>query len=385
MAAIQAESHFKVEDVCGKFNPSKYNSTEIFSAYQNFKIELLDLEECMVQFRYTSTRMYKTLKTRLEGAARDLIREVHPNEGSYERAKRKLDTTYWNKSLHVRDLVHKLKSLPKMDDTSASKVADFVTEALSLMQQLEEILNSRNETPIFLFFSEILVPKFNTLAKDMWEKLSTKDEDDSHALGHSLSLKDLKKVMNKTKSKLRHREYNKIFDGHSRAEKENRETDQKPKQAEEDKKVPLMQEIWSFRTSKNPKETGKKSKDHMEGNNCPVPGCSQKLKKGPRDTTHLYIVQCPQLRKQNPETLLKWFEENGFKCQHCFSKSHWKNECQFREMTCKRLIANSNGNIQYCGRHHHFALHDPRVHGQILQPEQTPYQQMENSQPHSRD
>ena len=174
MAAIQAESHFKVEDVCGKFNPSKYNSTEIFSAYQNFKIELLDLEECMVQFRYTSTRMYKTLKTRLEGAARDLIREVHPNEGSYERAKRKLDTTYWNKSLHVRDLVHKLKSLPMMDNTSASKVADFVTEALSLMQQLEEILNSRNETPIFLFFSEIFVPKFNTLAKEMWEKLSTK-------------------------------------------------------------------------------------------------------------------------------------------------------------------------------------------------------------------
>ena len=74
MAAIQAESHFKVEEVCSKFDPSKFNSTTIFGGYQNFRMELMDLEEAMIRFGYTQTRMYKTLKTRLEGAARDLIR-----------------------------------------------------------------------------------------------------------------------------------------------------------------------------------------------------------------------------------------------------------------------------------------------------------------------
>ena len=210
MAAMQAESHFKKEEVCGIFSPQKFHSGEIFAAYQNWRLELLDLEDAMRRFQYTKTRMYRVLKTRLEGPARSLIREVHPNDKSYERAKRKLDETYWNKSLHVRDLVHKMKNLPKMDQTSASKVADFATESLSLMNQLEEILevDHRNEQPTFLFFSEIIVPKFNTLASQMWEKLYTREEGESFALGHSLGLKDLKKVINKTKSKLRHREYN---------------------------------------------------------------------------------------------------------------------------------------------------------------------------------
>ena len=103
---MQAESHFKKEEVCGIFSPQKFHSGEIFAAYQNWRLELLDLEDAMRRFQYTKTRMYRVLKTRLEGPARSLIREVHPNDKSYERAKRKLDETYWNKSLHVRDLVH---------------------------------------------------------------------------------------------------------------------------------------------------------------------------------------------------------------------------------------------------------------------------------------
>ena len=101
-----------------------------------------------------------------------------------------------------------------MDNTSAYKVADFTTVALSLMSQLEEILevNSRNEFVMFLFFSEIIVPKFNSEAAKMWEKLYTRDKSETYALGHSLGLKDLKKVTNKTKSKLRHRKFNKTFD-----------------------------------------------------------------------------------------------------------------------------------------------------------------------------
>ena len=73
------------------------------------------------------------------------LKEVHPNEPSYKRAKKKLDSNYWNKGLHIRDLVHKLKHLPKMDN-SAAKVAEFATAALGLMSQLEEILELIQET-----------------------------------------------------------------------------------------------------------------------------------------------------------------------------------------------------------------------------------------------
>ena len=276
---------------------------------------------------------------------------------------------------NVRDLVHKMKNLPKMDQTSASKVADFATEALSLMSQLEEILevDHRNEQPTFLFFSEIIVPKFNTLASQMWEKLYTREEGESFALGHSLGLKDLKKVINKTKSKLRHREYNRVFDNRTGK-------DANKKEAEDKKKKLAMPESYSFGTSTNPKEKTKKSnKDPVEGEvKCPVPGCTQKLEKGPKDTTHRYIVQCPNLKKQNPEALLKWFRNNGYKCYHCFAKTHNSSECQFRDFTCKRLIADKNGKPRYCHGQHHYAMHDPKVDGKIIPPNQYPSNKGQN-------
>ena len=86
-------------------------------------------------------------------------------------------------------------------DNSAAKVAEFATAAFSLMSQLEEILNvdSGDSGGVFLFFSEILVPKFNFEASKMWEKVSIMNQDEDYTLGQSLSLHDLKKVIRKTK------------------------------------------------------------------------------------------------------------------------------------------------------------------------------------------
>ena len=121
----------------------------------------------MKELNFTRTEMYKKLKSRLEGPAKNLVREDHPDQGSYARAIKKLDETYWNQDLHVQNLMHKLKSLPKMDNNNASKVNEFATESLAIMAQLKNLLrvNQYSEKPIFLMFAEILVKKFNNEAK----------------------------------------------------------------------------------------------------------------------------------------------------------------------------------------------------------------------------
>ena len=56
----------------------------------------------------------------------------------------------------------------------------------------------------------------------MWEKQTAKKKGKSHALGHSLGLEDLEKVLEETKSKMRHREYNRQFDSGKPPEKDNK-------------------------------------------------------------------------------------------------------------------------------------------------------------------
>ena len=55
-----------------------------------------------------------------------------------------------------------------MDNNLATKVANFTTEAISLMVQLEELfgVNAENEILIYLLFSEILVSKSNSETKN---------------------------------------------------------------------------------------------------------------------------------------------------------------------------------------------------------------------------
>ena len=110
-----------------------------------------------------------------------------------------------------------------MDNSSATKVADFAKETFGLINQLRETLKDDQEKFAFLFFSEIITPKFNTLAHHMWEKETTKNESKSYVLGLSLGLEDLEKVITKTKSRMRNREYNKQFDSGKPPEKDPKE------------------------------------------------------------------------------------------------------------------------------------------------------------------
>ena len=195
----------------------------------------------------------------------------------------------------------------------------------------------------------------------MWEKMSIMDQDEDYTLGHSLSLHDLKKVIRKTKEKLKHREYNNMY-SKSKADKN---SDKVNKKEADDKKIRSLIP-YSYQTFPlNEKGKGnQKSEDPVEGDKCPVPGCTKTLSKGKNN--HLYIVQCPELKTSKTAPIIDWFQKRNFKCHHCFSKTHRSHHCQFRSFTCRRIVADKYGKQQYCGKGHHLALHDELADGKIL-------------------
>ena len=91
MIQIMAKSNFRMDKICGKFNPAKYSTLDILPHYKNFRMELNDLEKAMKELNFSKTEMYKKLKSRLEGAAKTLVSEDDPDQESYARAIKKLD------------------------------------------------------------------------------------------------------------------------------------------------------------------------------------------------------------------------------------------------------------------------------------------------------
>ena len=91
MVQIMARTNFRMDEICGKFNPAKYSTLDILPHYKNFRMELNDLEKAMKELNFSKTEMYKKLKSRLEGAAKTLVSEDDPDQESYARAIKKLD------------------------------------------------------------------------------------------------------------------------------------------------------------------------------------------------------------------------------------------------------------------------------------------------------
>ena len=354
IAKVQAKSQFKPELYCSVFDPAKIKPAEMLSAYRNWRIELKDLEDAMKTVTLKKTQNYKYLKGRLAGTAKELIRENNPDEKSYARAVRKLDENYWSKQLHIKDLMHKLRNIRPMAESSAALVSDFSSNVNSLMNEIMDNLGRReeNEQLYFLLFSEIIIPKFNREAMRQWEKLTTNDEDEFDPLGHSLTLKDLKKVMKTTKNKLRHREFTKVFNSNQERTNEKKEAEKKAKEAEKALKKET-QDVYSFGTHMSPTVP----KDPKEGDPCPVPNCGKLLKSGKQKGNHLYITTCPELKKQTPESLMKWFTQSKMKCKHCFSVEHKTANCQFKETKCPRKVKGHDGIEKPCGGSHNFYLH----------------------------
>ena len=57
MVQIMANSKFKMDDVCGKFNPTKHSALELLPAYKNFRCKLEVLEVVIKELNFTRTEM----------------------------------------------------------------------------------------------------------------------------------------------------------------------------------------------------------------------------------------------------------------------------------------------------------------------------------------
>jgi hypothetical protein len=246
--------------------------------------------------------------------------------------------------------MHRLRTIKPMAESSATLVSEFSANVNSLMSEIMDNLgqSKENEQLFFLLFSEIITPKFNGEARRQWEKLTTNDEDEFDPLGHSLTLKDLRGVMERTKNKLRHREFSKVFNPTQEKTNAKKEAEKKAKEAEKLKRE--TQDVYSFGTHMAPTV----QKDPEEGDPCPVPNCSKVLKKGKGN--HLYITRCPEMKKQTPESLLKWFSTSKMKCKHCFSKKHKTAECPIKVL-CPKKVKGHDGIEKPCGGSHNFYLH----------------------------
>ena len=363
MAQIQASSLLKIDEVCTVFDPQKYSPLDQLKAYKNWRLEVDDLTATMERLGYSQARQYQTLKSRVKNEARDMILEDKPNDSSFQKSLQTLDNYFWSKNLHVRNIMHQFKKLPKMDNSSATKVANFTTEAISLMTQLEELfgVNSENEIPIYLLFSEILVSKFNSEAKKHYQSLIK--ETNKTKLGHNLTIEDLKNVLTTTQKAMKHREFDKAFMTEQIPKSQN-----KNKRSKSEEKQKVMKETFSFSTETQNKNSGPKKRcDPVEGQMCRVPGCQATLQKGSRyQGFHLYQAACPKLRKLSYTAVAKWVEEQGITCFHCFSVEHSNKNCQFKDTKCRRIVKIGDKAPQKCNKDHHVALHDQTRHGKII-------------------
>ena len=127
-----------------------------------------------------------------------------------------------------------------------------------------------------------------------------------------------------------------------------------------------MQEAYSFQTQTDSRGKTKAPKELSIGDVCDAPNCGQILTKDKKNGGHEYVCQCPQLKKQPTEMIVKWFRDTKRKCQHCFAKHHNSNECQFRDWLCKRWCQVNKKKPGFCNKPHHFSLHDPKSHGKVV-------------------
>ena len=262
-------------------------------------------------------------------------------------------------------------TLPDLSET-ASKVVEVVTDALQLMDQLEQREPSIDDL-FYLIFSELLLPKFNKSAKEAWEKLTLlKGSDDTLPLGHSLTTADLRKVLMDTRTKMQHRELSSKYNkGHSSSAG----TAQKAKKNEEKEKERRDTFMGSYQTDLT-KKSGVMPKN--EEGTCPIPNCGAPLdpKKQKRGVQgHPYIISCPVMKKMSAKDRYNWFKENQCTCLKCFATDHKAKDCNMTKIPpCNEIMKMGENAGKVCGK---------TTHSRFLHHEVKPGRNVNKSRSHS--
>ena len=336
------------------------------SVFANWRSEYIEVQTTMVTLGYTPVEMYYVLRSLLGGKAKQMIMVKEPNADTYQKSIDLLNDAFYSKALHVRDIVYRLKMLPVMDPSSATKNQLWKTEAFNLMVQLSEMTQDSQDELKFLLFSEILLPKLNSEANKLWEKKITDESNISEEahLGHTLGMDDLKKVIAKSTQILQQRELNKFYNGKklpSNSDSGKKDDDKKKSEKKHEKEDYLSHSTTlTNEKAKNNNQKKGRSGDGQPRNSsspdvCPFPSCKIPTS---GDNAHAYMLQCDKLRNAPAKDVVKFFKDYKCKCHYCFSLKHKTEDCKVRtKKPCEKTLKYGPNAGKPCGQHHNVYLH----------------------------
>ena len=367
MLLEQKRANFDIHKHVFVWNPIEVSSTQKFYKFNLWATQMKYAKKRMLELKMSKCEMYVALLSILEGPAKTLVMKSDHNDGDFNLAMEKLTKEYFNKNSFVNELSMQLDIIQPMHDKNVARMTKFFQEVTAITEQLKDVLN--DDTSVCYQLQTTLYHKLNHKAKDKWCDLTLKNQNPTSRLGHNLTAQDFLHCIETTRSEIRFKEeFNqkqKIAKKEADDKKEKEKEARKKKELEDQKKKESsMTDSYSYNTSTESQQY----KDLTLGQKCDVPNCGQVLSNKPYKHPK-YISKCPQLKKNEPKVNVEWFKKSKRRCQHCLVRAHATSECRFSDWTCKRTII-KNGQEEFCGKPHHFSLHDPTKHGAIVQKQQ---------------
>ena len=348
-----AEINFQQEakSLCGIFDPDKIqDKSDLLHEFSYWLTDLMTLEKRMIELDFDEIKKYRTLRQHVQGTAKTCTWVEIPRADSYEQAKKKLKERYYSKAMATRDLYRKLKNLPKIPDENHQKVTQIITDILTLIEQLEN-RNPSKEEIWFLLFTELIEPRFNRVAVEIFEKKRLEKANEEKSLGHDLTMNDLKQCLIDTRTKIANRELNKFF---NKAEQKPNNNQDKKQQEDQDKGK--RNTLFGQSTSNEKQVSNAMPPNQSNPGICPVDGCEASTEPGGKG--HQYVLYCPVFKKMTTAQRWAWFKKNNCKCKKCMSISHEFDDCPIKSVgTCKEIVNEGPKQGQECNMKHNKLLH----------------------------
>ena len=377
MFLAQQKANFKIQSYVHTWNPNIVTQGQKFYQYHLWSLQIRSAKHRMMELQMSKNEMYVALISVLGGDAKDLVIKSNRLSGDFNLAMEILDKEFFNKHSFVTELSTQLELIPPMHARDATKMSQFYREVSAITEQLKDVLN--DDASVIYTIETALYSKLNETAKRKWRALMLSNQNKASRVGHDLSTDQFLDCIETTRTEAKFdddfRQRQKLAKKEADDKKEKEKEARKKKELEDQKKKESsMTDFYSYNTSTESQQY----KDLTLGQKCDVPNCGQILSNKPYKHPK-YISKCPQLKKNEPKVNVEWFKKSKRRCEHCLVRAHTTSECRFSDWTCKRTII-KNGQEEFCGKPHHFSLHDPTKHGAIVQKQQQKQQQQQQKQ-----
>ena len=293
--------------------------------YLRFRVQWQNLNDKMIQTNMSELDKYNALRKVLTGKAKRLIDTKYPDNGTYQRSRDKLETTYYKPKLHVTEVIHSLAKPDPMTDTYESLFNGY-NRLKDSWDDLEHLNLSKGQLKGLL----LITANEKNLSQGTWTLWNHIQNDPRYAensmecLNVDAFLGAIQIAMNNAQRRQN------VIGRHTT-------TDQKPK--------PKSTLYGTYSTTVKPPT---KQVIRQAGSGCVF--CS-------RTTHHRYQLYCPALKTLKPEQIWDIMKANGITCQMCLCLGHKTQECEpTRRGTLKKCSIKDNGK-DMCGKFHCRFLH----------------------------